>query len=206
MDPTYKETLIARKVCGAIQKRLGKFGVTIMCDSWTGPTSMSIINFMVYCNGRMFFHKSINATGQIQNADFLYDGIKEVIVDEIGHESVVQIITDNGSNYKKACLRITKEYPHIVWQACAAHTVNLMLKDICHFDEIDKVVLSAKRICRFFYNHGRLHAEMKAKIGGELVRPNATRFGTVFIFLESFWDKKDKFRQWVVSEEWKNSE
>lgn len=81
-----------------------------------------------------------------------------------------------------------------------------MLKEICRFDEIDKVVRSAKRICRFFYNHGRLHAEMKAKIGGELVRPNATRFGTVFIFLESFWDRKDKFRQWVVLEKWKNSE
>jgi len=24
---------------------------------------MSIINFMVYCNGRMFFLKSVNATG-----------------------------------------------------------------------------------------------------------------------------------------------
>lgn len=56
------------------------------------------------CNGRMFFHKSINATGQIQNANFLYDGIKEVIVDEIGHESIIQIITDNGSNYKKSIL------------------------------------------------------------------------------------------------------
>ncbi|XP_062197794.1 uncharacterized protein LOC133900613 [Phragmites australis] len=42
-----------------------KYGVTIMCDSWTGPTSMSmsIINFMVYCHGRTFFHKTINASG-----------------------------------------------------------------------------------------------------------------------------------------------
>lgn len=83
---------------------------------------MSIINFMVYCNGHMFFHKSINATSQIQNADFLYDGIKEVIVDTIGHKLVVQIITDNGSNYKKACLRITKEYPpHCVAAMCCPH-------------------------------------------------------------------------------------
>lgn len=45
-----------------------QFGVTIMCDSWTGPTSMSIIYFMVYCNEKMLFHKSVNASGKIQNA------------------------------------------------------------------------------------------------------------------------------------------
>jgi hypothetical protein len=44
------------------------YGVTVMCASWTGPTGMSIINFMVYCNARMFFHKSIDASGQTQNS------------------------------------------------------------------------------------------------------------------------------------------
>ncbi|CAM0947143.1 unnamed protein product [Alopecurus aequalis] len=42
-----------------------QFGVTVMCDSWTGPTSMSMINFVVYCNEKMIFHKSVNATGKI---------------------------------------------------------------------------------------------------------------------------------------------
>jgi hypothetical protein len=32
----------------------------------------------------------------------------------------------------------------------------------------------------------RLHAMMREKIGGELVRWNTTRFGTIFIFLQSF--------------------
>jgi hypothetical protein len=44
------------------------YGVTVMCDSWTGPTGMSLINFMVYCNTRMFFHKSIDASGLTQNS------------------------------------------------------------------------------------------------------------------------------------------
>jgi hypothetical protein len=43
---------------------------------------------------------------------------------------------------------------------------------------------------------------MRKQIGGELVRWNATRFGTVFIFLQSFWDRKDKFMQWMTSKEW----
>jgi hypothetical protein len=36
--------------------------ITLMCDSWTCPTEMSIINFMVYCNGVIFFHKSVDST------------------------------------------------------------------------------------------------------------------------------------------------
>jgi hypothetical protein len=39
------------------------YGVTIMCDSWTGPTCISVTNFLLYCNGTMYFWKSYNATG-----------------------------------------------------------------------------------------------------------------------------------------------
>jgi hypothetical protein len=184
----------------------GQFRVTIMCDSWTGPTKMCITNFMIFCNGHTFFHKSVNATGCVQNADFIYDLIKEVVVEEVGLEFVVQIVTDNGSNYKKACMQLTDEYKHITWQPCAAHTINLMLKDITRQFEVEAVVVCAKRICNFLYNHNRLHAMMREKIGGELIRWNATRFGTIFLFLQSFMNKREKFEAWMISSDWKNSD
>jgi hypothetical protein len=40
----------------------------------------------------------------------------------------MQIVTDNGSNYKKACKMISRKFL-IVWQSCLAHTINLMLKE-----------------------------------------------------------------------------
>ena len=40
------------------QKYWSLFGITLMCDSWTGPMRMSVINFLIYCNGVMWFHKS----------------------------------------------------------------------------------------------------------------------------------------------------
>ncbi|WVZ53635.1 hypothetical protein U9M48_004548 [Paspalum notatum var. saurae] len=147
-----------------------RFGVTIMCDSWTGPTMMCIINFMVFCNGLMFFHKTVDATGHKQNAEFIFDCIEEVIVKDL------------------------------------AHTINLMLKDIACFDEVGELLYSAKRMCRFLYKHNRLHAMMKDKIGGELIRWNATRFGTLFLFLQSFLDRQEKFQSWMVSSDWKNND
>jgi hypothetical protein len=46
-------------------------GITIMCDSWTDPTRMSVIIFLLYSNGRMWFHSSIDATGKSQDVKFL---------------------------------------------------------------------------------------------------------------------------------------
>ena len=57
------------------------------------------------------------------------------MVDEIGPENVVHIVTDNGSNYKKACKALGEVYEHILWTPCLAHTVNLMLKDIARRPE-----------------------------------------------------------------------
>jgi hypothetical protein len=55
--------------------------------------------------------------------------IKEVFK-YIAPENVVQIVSDNVSNFKKACKLFSTEYKHIMWQPCLAHTINLMLKDI----------------------------------------------------------------------------
>jgi hypothetical protein len=46
-------------------------GVTIMCNSWTDPTHMSAINFLLYSNGRMWFHSSVYATRKSQDAKLL---------------------------------------------------------------------------------------------------------------------------------------
>jgi hypothetical protein len=43
-----------------------------MCDSWMGPTGMSIINFMVYYNGVMFFYKLVDCTGRSYYANYVF--------------------------------------------------------------------------------------------------------------------------------------
>lgn len=48
-----------------------------MCDSWTSSNHMCIINFMIFRNGRMFFHKIVNAIGKVQNPHFIYGCIEK---------------------------------------------------------------------------------------------------------------------------------
>ena len=52
---------------------------------------MSIINFMVYCNGRMFFLKPVNATGLIQNAYYIHSILREVVHDDLGENVLFRL-------------------------------------------------------------------------------------------------------------------
>jgi hypothetical protein len=99
------------------------------------------------------------------------------VIIELGDEHIVQIVTDNGSNYKETCMLVSQKY-QIVWQSCLTHTMNLMLKSIGEFPDHKAMINGARRICRWLYNHNKLHSMMRATIGRELVRWNTTRFGT----------------------------
>ena len=88
------------------------------------------------------------------------------MVEDIGPEHVVHIVTDNGSNYKKACKALGEVYEHIVWTSCLAHTVNLMLKDIAQRPEYAGTIKHCKVISNWLHNHGKLNAMMRNAIGG----------------------------------------
>jgi len=128
-----------------------------------------------------------------------------IVLNDIGPEDVIQIVTDNGSNFKKACKLLAEEYPHIVWQPCLAHTINLILKDIGKWDDHKAMIQSAQYICQWLYNSNSVHSMFKSATGGELVKWNATRFGTNYMFLESFMKKKDQFMVWMMSTEYRSS-
>ena len=129
----------------------------------------------------------------------------EKIIKDVSAVDVVQIVTDNGSNYKKACQLLNAQYRHIVWQPCLAHTINFMLKDIGEWPDHKACIESAKRIYSWLYNSNSLHHTMKKAIGGELVKWNATRFSTNYMFLESIMRKKDQFMQWMVTSKFRES-
>ena len=77
------------------------YGYTIMCDGWTRPTKLRIINFMVYSKGSTIFPKSIDVPNKIKDNKYIYSLLKDMIK-EVGEVNVVQIVTDNRSAFLKA--------------------------------------------------------------------------------------------------------
>ena len=109
-----------------------------MCDGWTGPTKLSIINFMVYSKGNTIFLKSVDASDKIKDNKYIYGLLKDVIK-EVGEENVVQIITNNGLTFVKAGKLLMKKY-NLYWTPCAAHCIDLMFEDIGKRDSIDQLI------------------------------------------------------------------
>ena len=130
--------------------------------------------------------------------------IRQVVM-EIGPQHIVHVVTDNASNYKKACSLLKNEWGHIVWTPCLAHTINLMLKDIGDRPDHSSMIAECKKISNWLHNYSGLNNMMRKAIGGELVKWNATRFGTNYMFMESFLRKREKFMQWMGSPEFLQS-
>ncbi|KAI0524227.1 hypothetical protein KFK09_003591 [Dendrobium nobile] len=85
-------------------------GCTLMADGWTDSRSRTLINFLIYCPRGIAFLKSVDASDITKDATTLCSLFAEV-VEWVGPESVVQIVTDNAANYKKFwdnCLIISK--------------------------------------------------------------------------------------------------
>ncbi len=64
-------------------------------------TRKQIINFLAYCNGKIVFLKSVDESDKVKNSKYIYRLLVDVLED-VGPKNVVQIVTDNGTNFKKA--------------------------------------------------------------------------------------------------------
>ena len=176
------------------------YGCTIMSDGWTGPTKLSIINFMVYSKGSAIFLKSVDASDKIKDNKYIYSLLKDVIK-EVGETNVVQILTDNGSAFVKAGKLLMKKY-NLYWTRCAAHCIDLMFEDIAKRATVSELITNARKITNFIYNHGWLVAKVRKVCGGDIVRLGATRFATNYIALESLLKKRVDLKKIFISDEW----
>ena len=80
-----------------------------MCNGLTGPTKLSIINFMVYSKGRTIFLKYVDASDKIKKNKYIYGLLKDMIK-EVEEANVVQIVTNNGSAFVKVGKLLMMKY------------------------------------------------------------------------------------------------
>jgi hypothetical protein len=73
-----------------------KTGCTIMTDGWTDRRRITILIFLVNSPKGIVFLKSIDASYITKTAVKIFKMMDEV-VDEIGEENMVQVVTDNAT-------------------------------------------------------------------------------------------------------------
>lgn len=161
-----------------------------------------MINFLVYCPEGKMFLKSVDASDIIRTTDSLYELLKEV-VEEVGVQQVLQVLTDSAEHYIEAGKRLTATFPTVYWTPCSARCIDLMLEDIGKFEWINAILEQAKSVTRFIYNHiVVLNMMRKYTYGKDLIQPAITRSATNFTILQSMVNLKNNLQTMVTSQEW----
>jgi hypothetical protein len=116
------------------------YGCTLMSDGWTDRRGHQLINFLVNSPARTYFLESVDASTEAHDATMLADLFEQKIV-HIGKENVVQVVTDNGANYKAAGKLLMQWISTLFWSSCAAHCLDLMLEDIGKLKDFKKSII-----------------------------------------------------------------
>lgn len=169
----------------ALRIKWGESGCTIMCDGWKDQSKRPLIKFLVYSRYGVSFIKSYDAS-RVKSSSQLLCNLFSNIVELVGKENVVHMVTDNAANYKGDGKKWNEKYPKIYCSPCSAHCLNLILEDIGKMTTVLSCVSFSTQISSFFYNNKWCLGWLRARPGRtEIVRLAATRFGTNFIALKS---------------------
>ncbi|XP_056167042.1 uncharacterized protein LOC115679450 isoform X2 [Syzygium oleosum] len=209
-----KEKANIDRLYAPIRNMWREWGVSIVSNGWSDPQRRPLINIMAVSDGEPMFIKSVDCSGEIKDMHFIFNSLKEVI-DEIGHENVVQVITDNASNCKGAGQLIEQEFSSIVWTPCVVHTLNLALKNICAaknveinqvvYEEcswISEIVGDVMQIKHFITNHSMRLAIYNEFVNLKLLSVADTRFASMIVMLRRFKLIKGGLQSMVICDKW----
>ncbi|XP_040873455.1 uncharacterized protein [Glycine max] len=182
-----------------------KYGCSIMSDGWTDRKNRTLINFLVNCSLGTQFVRSVDASEYMKTGQKVFE-LLDSFVEEIGEKNVIQVVTDNGSNYVLAAKILQVTRPKIFWTPCAAHCLDLMLEDIGKIPKVKRVIQRGIKLVGYIYNHAlALNTMRKFTQKTELVRHGVTRFATTFLTLQRLHKQKANLRRMFTSDEWLKS-
>ncbi|KAK3225991.1 hypothetical protein Dsin_005853 [Dipteronia sinensis] len=128
-----------------VKKTWAKTGVSIMSDGWKDMRGRQLINFLVNNPYGTVFLKSVDASDAIKEATLLFN-LLDSVIEEVGEDLVVQVVTDNASNYKKAGEMLMEKRKRLWWTPCAAHCIDLMLEKIGSLPQHQHALKKAKKV------------------------------------------------------------
>ncbi|XP_072090528.1 uncharacterized protein [Arachis hypogaea] len=129
-----------------------RIGCTLMADGWTDQRQHTLINFLVYYPAGMSFVKSVDASDMIKLPISCLNCLLRLL-SGLGLVTLCMLVTDNAANYVSAGKLIHEKYPNIFWSPCAAHCINLILKDIASLPHIADLASRTSKVTVFVYNH-----------------------------------------------------
>ncbi|KAF6164119.1 hypothetical protein GIB67_017703 [Kingdonia uniflora] len=175
--------------CGKIASMIYENTIPFnVASSWKDKAKHTLVNFLVYYPIGITFLKSVDIDGNRLTADCMITLFKE-IVDYVGAENIVQVVTNQGSNFK-----------------ATAHVIDLVLEDLESFSRLKDTIGDARKISKFVYAHAWVLAMFKEHSNRrDRICPSQTRFATSFIAIRSIMENQVHLQQLFVDTEYKES-
>jgi hypothetical protein len=152
-------------------------------------------------NGPVFL-KAVNALGKYKDAHYMGE-LFITVIEDVGVDSCVQIITDNAPVCKATGMVVEAKYPQIFWTPCIVHSLNLALKSIASdVTWIGSLIEDARHIRNFVQNHTNALTIYKKYTQLSLLKVADTRFASSFIMLKRLREVKAALRSMVISKFW----
>ncbi|XP_075673513.1 uncharacterized protein LOC142642941 isoform X3 [Castanea sativa] len=187
------------------KKEWSRTGCSIMSSGWQDQSNRSLISFLVNCSKGSMFIESIDASSYMNKEEKMFQ-LLDSMVEKIGVDNVVQVITNNDSSNEMAGRLLEAKRTHLYWTPCAAHCLDLILEDIAKFPTIKRTIKRAIELTGYIYNRAGLLNMMRRFTGQRsLLWPATTQFATSFLTLSSIHKQKKNLRKMFTSENWTHS-
>jgi hypothetical protein len=134
------------------------WGATITSDGTDDVTRRPILNFVAVNWSGACFISSIDTSGETKDANFLSNKVTAVIR-KVGSEVVRAVVMDGAAANVSSSRMMRVTYPGVMVMKCAAHGVDLLLKDMCGGGEKKKIARLG-----YFRRLNKLLATVKALI------------------------------------------
>ncbi|CAL5346764.1 unnamed protein product [Camellia sinensis] len=197
---TIKNYLVEYKASWAVT------GCSILADSWKDTQGRTLINFLVSCPRGIYFVSSVDATNVVEDAANLFK-LLDKVVEEMGEENVVQVITENTPSYQAAGKMLEDKRKKLFWTPCAAYCIEQMLEDFVKIKLVGECMEKGQKITKLIYNQIWLLNLMKKDFteGQELLRPSVTQYASSFATLQSLLDHRIGLKRMFQSNKWLSS-
>ncbi|KAH6800931.1 hypothetical protein C2S52_001395 [Perilla frutescens var. hirtella] len=129
-----------------------KTNISLLSDGWSDMRNRSLINFLINNQYGTVFLKTVDTSDYVKDAQKLFE-LLDGVIEEVGEDIVVQVVTDNAAAYKAAGRLLMDKRKSLYWTPCAAHCIDLMLEKIGQLSQHKNALLKAKKVNNFIHNH-----------------------------------------------------
>ncbi|XP_042421857.1 uncharacterized protein LOC122009670 [Zingiber officinale] len=183
-----------------------KKGCSIICDEWTNMRGRSCCKFFVNSPMGNMFLRSIDTSDFSEMTVKVFEALDK-IVEEVGEENVIQVITNNDANYKVAMEMLIEKRKMIFWSPCVVQLLDGILKNFENNLSHQIIIDKGKKISTFICSRTIVMFILRMFTGGkDLSRPEATQSAKAYLTLLSLIDMKDSLIAMFSSEQWKSNE